>query len=656
VRRGRSVVALTVIVVSLGLVGLLDVLVEPTVEPDPTPVALAGSDAVSGRTVCAVGDARAGTSADVDAVRPGQAGDPPAVAEMRTLAGGTSEPLLTSRLFPGAAARATIEAGPEEDAEDDADADADATDGDATGEDEGGEDEAADADDGAADADGDAADADGDAADADGDAADADGDAADADGDAADADGAAGEDDVDATEDDDEDAELSGAGEIAASIGVATDVRWSGAPVTVARSWRLEGGDDLPAGTAAGPCAPGTAATRWLIPGLATDGGNEALLRLANPHGTGATVAVTFLTPEGPDDPTRLRNISVGPDETIELSLNDFLPEQPDLAVAVEVLSGRVAAEGVQLARSAIGGVDGVSLLQAAVEPAEAWTIPWVVDGEDRASWLWVANHTDRSAPVELTLHTEDGGVVPEGLAELAVPPGTVRRVDLRGTFPEGVGTAAVTARSEGVPVTVSGVAQLTASDPADTGVAVQLGAAADAVWTLTGSGREGRNEQLRLVNPGSEPATVDVTLWNGSNATTPAELAGLEVPAGSLTVVPLTGLVQQAASWALTVRASSGEVVAGTVSSGDPDGPRHLVAAIGAPSSWWQTPRAPILRSAPGTTQRLGTELGIEPIDPLTPADDADAGTSPVTGDGVETGTAPGDDAGPAPDEGADG
>jgi hypothetical protein len=521
-RGGRPAVALGMLIVSLALVGVADALVGPAPEPVASSVDAPSVEAVSGRTVCAVGDARDGTTAVVDVVRPGRSGDAPAGVEVEQFEAGDQSATSTTRLFPGAAARTTIEVGE--------------------------------------------------------------------------------------------------AG--------ASDVRWSSAPAVTTRSWRSDGEEDLPPGTAAGPCVPGTAATSWTVPGLTTTGGAEARLRIANPHGTGATVAVGFLTPEGPDDPTRLRNLSVGPRETIELVVNEYAPEQDDLAAVIEVASGRVAVEGVQLHRSAIGGVDGVSLLQAATEPAETWTVPWLIDGEDRTSWLWIANRTDRSAPVELTYHTEAGGTVPELLAEVSVPPGTVRRIDLTGTLPEGLESAALTARSDGVPITVSGVAELSAEEVDDTGFAVQLGAPQmDAVWTLTGTGREGRNEQLRLVNPGSEPATVDATLWDGSQASQPDELTGIEVAPGALVVVPLQGLLEGAPWWALTVRATSGEVVAGSVGQGDPDGPRHLVAGTGAPSLWWTTDRSPERRAAPGTAQRLGTELGIAPIDPLAPTED---GTPP--------------------------
>jgi hypothetical protein len=518
VSRGRTAVALVLVVITLGLVGVADLVVPAPAATEDAPVATAGEEAISGRSVCAVGDTREGTSAAVDLVRPAADGEVPAGAEVHAFSGGDRDLLpSTSRLFPGAATRATPEPGDE---------------------------------------------------------------------------------------------------------GVATDVTWRGAPVTVARSWRIDG-DDLPAGTASGPCAATTATDRWTIPGLTTEGGNEARVRLANPHPTGATVSLGLLTPEGPDRPTRLSNISVAPGETVELSLNEFAPERPDLGVIVDVRSGRVAVEGVQLAREDIGGIDGVSLLQAAREPGESWTIPWVADGDDRVSWLWVSNATDRSALVELTVHTPEGGAPATGLAEVQVPPGTVRRVDLRGTLPDGVEAAAITARSSGVPVTVGGTVEIQAEEAEDTGFAVQLGAtAADEVWTVTGSSDDERNHQLRLVNPGSEPAVADVTVWNGSNVTQPADLQGIEVPPGALIAVPVTGTLDGAAEWAATIRASSGALVVGHVGSGDEAGPRHLVATLGAPSAWWRTGRdVPAVSSAPGTTQRLGTELGIEPVDPLAPA-----------------------------------
>lgn len=508
----RPAVALGVVVLSLGAVGVADLVAAPTPPEPDTATAGPGDAVVSGRVVCPVGDSREGTSTRLEVTQPAELGTAPARIETRRL-GDDPASLAVSQIFPASGAIST----------------------------------------------------------------------------------------------------LGGDGPRATAA-----VEWQDAPLSVARRWRVDEAEDLPPGTAAGPCPVSTAPTSWTIPGVSTTGGTEGLLRLSNPHATGATVAVRFLTPEGPEAPTRLRNLSIGSGTTEELSLNEFIPERADVTVVVEVLSGRVAAEGVQLARSAIGDVDGVSLLQASTAPAESWTIPWVADAADRDPWLWVANDDDRTARVELTVHTADGGLPAEGLSEVEIPPRTVRRIDLRGVLPEEV-SAAVTVRSDGVPVHASGVVEVRTEDVDGTGLVVQRGAdAAETAWTVTGGPTEARTEQLRLVNPTSAPAVVDATLWDGGSTQLPESLRGVEVPPGALVVVPLGEVIDGLDRWSLTLRARSGEFVAGTVGQGDPSGAAHWVAGIGTPRSAWSSLPIGDVRVVRGAVQRLGTSLGIGPADPF--------------------------------------
>lgn len=399
---------------------------------------------------------------------------------------------------------------------------------------------------------------------------------------------------------------------------VAAVARWYDAPVGLYRHWRLRGdeGDEgteaLPPGRVSGPCK-GTASDRWWIPGLVTAGGHEGRVRLANPYETDATVAIRLVTPEGPVEPTVLQNLSIQGHSTSEVVVNEHLPERDDVAVVVRVISGRVAAEGYQLVRQAIGDVDGASLLASAPGPDEVWTVPWVVD-DGQQSWLWVLNPGDRPAPVELTLHGADGGIAPEGLTEVTVEPGQLRRIDLRGTFPDNLTTAAVTLRSDGVPVVASGLVRLEASEPADTGVAVQLGARPDAHWLLAGGPTEERGQQVRLVNPGSEPAVVDVSLWDGSEALRPGELRGVEVAPGALVRLDLTEHLGEVDGWSAQVVAREGEVVVGHLGQGGPDA-RELVAGPGLASGDWRA-AGPALasRREVGLAQRTGGGTGDGP------------------------------------------
>lgn len=395
---------------------------------------------------------------------------------------------------------------------------------------------------------------------------------------------------------------------------IGTSVTWRDAPATAWREWEVEDAEDLPDATVAGPCAA-PSARRWIVPGMSTEGGDEARLRLSNPFTSAATVAVGFLTPEGAAEPLVLRNLTVPARSVREIVVNETLPEEPDLAAVVEVASGRMSVEGIQLSRSAIGGIDGASLLQGASEPAEEWTVPWVSDGAASSSWLWIANPGERTAAVELTMHTPNGGELPTGLAEVSVPPGELRRVELSGTFPEDVRTAAITARSNGTPVVVSAGTTLTSEDPTRTGVAVQLGASApDRSWVLSGDSARGRSEQLHLSNPTGADAVVDVELFNGVASLEPAELQGIELAAGSARILDLSAVLDERSRWSVFVTASSGEVVAGRVGrSTDEDAPLRLIAAPGMPSAAWTAEGSGLAASErEGLVRDLRTATGV--------------------------------------------
>ena len=411
----------------------------------------------------------------------------------------------------------------------------------------------------------------------------------------------------------------------------AVAVDWRSGPAVVQREWAIGSeADDLPPGIVAGACIE-PFSDRWMVPGMDTSGGAQAVLRVANPFPSDATIAIGFVAPEGPLQPLALRNLSVRARGTLEIDVNEFLPERPDLAAVVTVASGRVGVEGYQLVRSAIGGVDGASPLAAATEASESWTVPWIVDGDDLASWLWVYNPGERQALVELTYHTPDGGIVPDGLAEVVVEPGQLRRVDLRGTLPEDRNVVAVSARSDGAPVVVSAANELRSDDAQRTGFAVQLGVAApDASWTVSGGATTGRVEQLHISNPGGSPATLSVGLFSGVTIQRPDELQGVTIEPGAQRVIDVDDVLGDVGAWTAFVTASAGEVVVGRVGSAEVDR-RNLVAVPGVPSSAWRTESSgqPVVRDD-GLLTRYATSLGISraerfPSAPQQPGTDPD-------------------------------
>lgn len=405
--------------------------------------------------------------------------------------------------------------------------------------------------------------------------------------------------------------------------------RWWRTPVAVSRIWERETAG-APRGTAVGPCQPEPSA-RWYIPGVSTAGGAEAHVVLANPFDTDASVSVSLGTPEGPLEPELLRNVVVPKRSVRDVVLNDHAPERPDLGVSVTTRSGRVIAEGYQTLSPAVGGVEAVTLAQAAPSAATAWTVPWFADRPDEmASWLWVLNVGDGPASLTLTLHTATGGAVPEGLEEVTVPAGHVGRIDLAGVLAEGVGEGGVTVRSDnGQPVVVAAATR--AATPGRTGMSLHLGVPEpDGVWVLAGGATVGRIHRLELVNPGASPAEVGVALWGPGGLVTPEPLQAVTVPPGGAVTTDVDGHLPETDYHAVFVTASSGAVVA-AYRIFDAAGQLDLAVAAGVPGRQWvRTVRLPQVRFAPGLAERVGSRLL-----PTPPADGLDGDPDAIL-DGV--------------------
>lgn len=388
--------------------------------------------------------------------------------------------------------------------------------------------------------------------------------------------------------------------------------RWWDVPAAVSRIWTIDT-QGMPGGIVAGPCQSRPSST-WTVPGVATAGGAQSKLVLANPFQTAASVAIELTTPDGLIRPKRLENVVVPARSTTSISFNEHAPEQPDLGAIVRSRSGRVYAEAVQTFDAAIGGVEGTSLVAASAQPHESWTIPSVAVGADASSWLWVTNPSDEPAALLLTLHTPSGGLVPEGLEEVIIDPGTTQRIELVGLLDEETSHAGVTVSSDnGVPVVVAAATQFTAQEAQRTGITVALGTPAlDDTWVLTAGPTEGRKLIIDLADPAADPATVDVAIWNGAGLARPEELQGLRVPAGGSRAVDVTEhLAEATGSVTVFVTTGEGQVAAG-LRAYAVEGRRDAVAFIGVPASVFERSLENLtVDFAPELPVRIGTRLG---------------------------------------------
>lgn len=306
-------------------------------------------------------------------------------------------------------------------------------------------------------------------------------------------------------------------------------VRWAGGPTAV--TWRVDGQR-----SAAAPCEPAPA-EHWYVNGFTTMLGSQSRLHLFNPYTTDAVVRLIFSDPDGADRLLLADNLLVGAGGTTTVNLNRFKPQIADLGVMVEVLAGRVVAQG-ELRTDPPGDTAGPSgrlLLPAASQPAMSWAFAWSAHAEGSESWLSVMNPGDQAAAVEVrvTEPREDGG---ELVGEISIPAGAVARIEL----------ANVSARPTfGVTVNVVNDQPVVASRSVswtERGQRVVIGSlgAVQPSRRIAVVGTRGRTRTATLVvfNPGPNEAFVDVTAPGA-----PDDWAGIELAPNTRRALPLDEL-----------------------------------------------------------------------------------------------------------------
>lgn len=420
------------------------------------------------------------------------------------------------------------------------------------------------------------------------------------------------------------------AGEIRYSVADHTnasfvEVSWSGPPVTVSRMWTLPG-NPIPA-TLAGPCQS-TSAYGFVAPGFSTAEGANVRLRIANPYPSSASVSMRFFTAEGVQTPAVLSNVSISPFSVYETVVNDVLPELDDVGAQIEVLAGRVAVEGSVFAAVTGGATRGMSLLpvmsreralvsekddteDALGERRFVHATAASFDSDETASWLWFTNVSDAVARVDLVLHTEQGAAPPEGLAEVSIPPRSIRRIALSETFPAGVTIAGFSGRTDSPAVYLTVGSDLAGGEE-PRGIALQAGQSPDNRWVVSSPRSDRRSERLLITNITADDVSVDLWFNDGENITEPEALQARLIPAGTSQVFTLDEYLQPGFGYTMFVRAPEAAVVVSSLGYTRGVTDEHLVLDAGMGSERWLV-RAPqvSIRHEPGLIRRLASRLG---------------------------------------------
>ena len=172
----------------------------------------------------------------------------------------------------------------------------------------------------------------------------------------------------------------------------------------------------------------------WLVGGVTTVG-REALLILANPTATDATVDLQLFGESGVIDGAGLNSISVSANRTVVLPLAGFAPDQASLTVHV-TSRGAAVVSWIQ-ERTVRGTVSaGADLVPPAVQAATSLVIPGLLKrGTDDATALIAANpdYADLTPAIQVFVPgSKDATVTVQVIGSSAKATGTVLQQQVR--------------------------------------------------------------------------------------------------------------------------------------------------------------------------------------------------------------------------------
>lgn len=281
---------------------------------------------------------------------------------------------------------------------------------------------------------------------------------------------------------------------------------------------------------------PRVVSENWYFPAGSSSLGYDERILVRNPFPDEAVVNVSFYTPTGRTTKANLAEVPVSAGETEFIAVNDYLRQQPVLGVSVHAERGRVVAWRAMFAESE-DRPDGVIYGLGSTSATTEWYFPEGAVGQGLEEVITLLNPNKREAIVTIELATGDGPLQPPKLAEIRVPPGTIKPVSLPETLSardQDLGTVGATVTStNGVGV----VAERTVWYAADrTGVTSVIGAREPGLsWLVPPAAASTPADALMLLNVSGRAATVSISLLRQDGAPlTPGSLQAVRVKPGA--------------------------------------------------------------------------------------------------------------------------
>jgi hypothetical protein len=254
---------------------------------------------------------------------------------------------------------------------------------------------------------------------------------------------------------------------------------------------------------AASPCVEPR--STWWFTGAGATLDHTSRLVIANVDPGPAVVDVRVLGESGPVSTIGTRGITIAPGAVRTIALTDIAPQGSDLSIQVQASRGRVAAAVSDSFASAPGAAAGKEWLPDQGAASRVVRIAATPSGS-RHETLLLANPTQLNALVGLRIEGKDGEFRPVQHAQIQVPPGSTRAVDISDAVQKQTGALLLHSR---VPVLAS-LRSVSDGDSVYAGTVRPLEGAAAAAW---GGGVHAK----LLLTAGALPATATVAAFDES-------------------------------------------------------------------------------------------------------------------------------------------
>ena len=187
---------------------------------------------------------------------------------------------------------------------------------------------------------------------------------------------------------------------------------------------------------------------------------------------------LSFFTPTGAKVKANLSDIPVRAGTTREISVNEFITLQDELAASVTAVRGHVVAWRMLVADPK-EGTSGTELSLGTTGTSSTWYFPAGGAGSEVTEEISLLNPSaTEEASITISLTTNEGSLQPQKLVEISVPPASSKRVPLFESAPDRLGSvtdvSALVTSSNGVEVIAE---RTTAYKGEDAGLASEIGA-----------------------------------------------------------------------------------------------------------------------------------------------------------------------------------